>query len=305
MDSEADQLSDFNRSSSNTTTFEEDLTAWFVSRQLFKVLLSVASIICDTLIIYAIIKLKKTQEVKCFHLMNWSVLDILYSLISPYVSFLINAVAYEELEYDGLICWILQTESALTFLILISVCLLTIDWIIGNVSESWYNFYTSKLIFIKIFFYTFAILYLWYASMYCLSNWREIHNITILNTLRFLVLYTILLHVFYYVYSKRRNLLMKMDFTIILPTTLVLCWLPYLIVHTFLSRSNNENLLIFSYFISQCFVLGNAVLNMYLLARTEHEFRKKFLEFVKCQCRDQLRSHYLDVYTASNANNKS
>ncbi|RZC33355.1 hypothetical protein BDFB_009026 [Asbolus verrucosus] len=195
-------------------------------------------------------------------------------------------------------------ESTLTLLIYIVVFLLTIDWIIDNIFQSRYDSYRNKVIFIKILFYTFAILYMWYSTMYCLSNWREIHNVIILRSLKFLIIYIILLHVFHYIYSRRRNLLLRMDFTLILPTTLMLCWLPYLMVHVFV-LSMNSFLVVGIHFFAQCCESGNAIVNVYLLAKTESEFKKKFLEVVKCRCMDQFQSQYSNVYAANNTNRKS
>lgn len=287
MNPEADQFADYNRNITNSTV-DSTITFWFLTRQLLKVLISVAAITCNTLIIYATAKLKKTQDLKFLYLLLWSVLDIVCSLISPYMPLLVNAVAAEEVEYEGVICWVLQLESAVLFLVYITVILLSVDWIIENFFGKYYQAYKDKQIFIRIFYYTFTVLYLWYASMYCLSNWREIHHVTILNTLKFLIVYLIALHVFTYLFCRFKNFAVKTDFGIVLPTIFVSCWLPYLIAHTLIS--GNQNLLICSYFFAQCFAFSNAIFNVYYLGKSENQFREKFLEFVKCQCRHEFWS---------------
>ncbi|KYB25434.1 hypothetical protein TcasGA2_TC034476 [Tribolium castaneum] len=254
-----------------TNSADDSILIWALTRQVIKVFISVAAITCNILIVYATVK---RNELKFHHLLNWSVLDTVCCLISPYMPLLVKALGYEQVEYEGAICWVLQTQSALQLVVYTTVFLLTIDWTIANYFENYYASYQSNATIIKIIYYLFAISYLLSASLHCLSNWRTIHHFANLNILRFLALYLTLLHLINCVYRKT-----KFDFGLISPTIFMLCWLPYLIVHTFLS--SNENWVVFAYFVAHCFAFSAPIANVLFLAKTENELNEKFHQLIK------------------------
>ncbi|KAJ3642374.1 hypothetical protein Zmor_025168 [Zophobas morio] len=279
-----DEFADYNRSVVNTT-FVGDFSPWFITGQVLKILVAMLVMTCDVMVMYATVGLKKA-DVKYFHLMNWSLVDFLRCVISPHVLFLVVVNPNSEEDegfYQNLICWVLQAESATILIISVTVFLLTVDWII-EVCTPWLQTYKNKAVVIKIVFYVFAGLYFWYASMFCLSNWRQIHHTSVLIVLKLLTLFILLLYVCYSICKKIRHVTLKFDFRIILPTVFVLSWLPTLIVNLLVDISSDHKLIIGYYFFAECFSLVNAIVNVYVLFKCEEEFKPKFVDFVKCNC---------------------
>lgn len=281
---EVDDWADFNKTVEDDPIFPKRPELGFLIWQLLKVFVAVSSIVSNILIVYGIVKLKKFQEIRYFCLCNWSVMNAFTCLITPFVSLIYHALIHRDhVQFTGFLCFVIKTQAGLVFLTFFTAILLTVDWIINNIFQSWYDGYKSKIIIYEIIYYIVTVLFLWYGAQFCFTEWDEINFSSISDILIFFVFHLIVLYLVYFVFNKRGNQQLKIDFTLILPTVQVLCWLPYLFVHYVIDRKH-RTLFMIAHFTAQCIILSNAFINVYILGRLDAKLKEKCLEFVKCDC---------------------
>lgn len=290
---EVDDWADFNSSIKDDPIYPKGPTLGFLIWQLLKVFVAVSSMVSNILIVYGIVKLKKFQETKYFYLCNWSIMNAFTCLITPFVSLIYHALIHRDhVQFTGFLCFVIKTQAGLVFLTFFTAILLTVDWIINNIFQSWYDSYKNKIIIYEIIYYILTTLFLWYSAQFCFTVWDEIDFRSIFDILLFLVFYLIVLYLIYFVFNKRGNRQLKVDFSLLLPTIQALCWLPYLLVHYIIDRKHHT-LFMIAHFTAQCIILSNAFINVYLLGKLDTKLKEKFLEFVKCECtNDQLEASF-------------
>jgi hypothetical protein len=258
---------------------KEKVSNSFIAREAVKGFLSVVAVLCDLVIIYVVIKTKKLNRLKYFHLINWNVLHILCCMNSPYILFLLRSNLTNSL--DSFPFLLLQMERVIFVLFLIVNLLLVVDWFMKASSSSLYSSYISFHIHIKFCFCIFAIVFFMYSLLTSHVHHRVFNYRTELEILYFFSFCLFMLTVVVIIFKKLRS---KFSFCLLVPIIFILCWTPYCVTNIFILGQTSRTTFIYSYFFSECMIYANSYFNLVYFAFFNKSTKNIFSDVVKSFC---------------------
>ncbi|RZB41625.1 7tm 1 domain containing protein [Asbolus verrucosus] len=235
--------------------------------------ITLVAIVADVLIIYVIARFKNLHTTTNIYILNWSLCNVLFLILSP-----INFTVLAFLEYVSreITCvWFGEILITLTGNFIFALAL-TFDWYTLN--------FCSQSLFVKIRrYYKFEIMSIWiiivllsfYICFHCIlpimHEW-----IFIVVTVSFVFMFII--QIVRLIKLKTSSVIdEKSKLTLILVSSYFLCWVPNYVLHS-IKTFNDDDDVIAPELLVLCFLIGylNPIIFILLLYYYDKKFKSSF-----------------------------